>query len=108
LTAWDDLIPDGRLRGAAIVAYTYNDEFRQLAKGAVRRRTRIVWGDLPPDLAGEYDRSREVITISNSLRPESTAVLAAVLAHEIVHVNQQPSASAADCLENEGHAFAWQ
>jgi hypothetical protein len=108
LTAWNELIPDGLLRGAAIVAYASFPELRPLARAAVVRNTRILWGNLPTDVGGNYSAGDNRITISNTLRTESTAVLAAVIAHELAHVGQPSGRDAATCIENEMAAFAWQ
>ncbi len=67
LTAWNDLIPDGLLRRAAIVGYTYYPDLRPLAQKAAARGTRVTWGNLPADVGGNYDGGKNLITISNSL-----------------------------------------
>jgi hypothetical protein len=108
LAEWNELIPDGILRGAAIVAYSWYPELRPLARTAVSRNTRIVWGSLPAEVGGNYSASDSLITISNSLRFESTAVLGAVIAHELAHVGQPSGRDAATCIENEMAAFSWQ
>jgi len=108
LAIWNQLIPDGWLRGAAIVAYTYNPDWRPLARNAALRGTRVEWGNLPSDVGGTYDSNQNVITIANSLRSEFTPVLAAVLSHEIAHVSQPAARTPAMCIENEGSAYSWE
>lgn len=107
-TSWNELISDGILRGAAIVAYASYPELRPLARTAVIRNTRVVWGNLPADVGGTYSATDSLITVSYALRSESTTVLAAVIAHELAHVGQPWGRDAATCIENEMAAFAWQ
>jgi hypothetical protein len=108
LAAPNELIPDGLLRRAASVAYAPILELRPLGRAAVVWNTRIVWGNLPADVGGNYSPSVSLITISTSPRFESTAVLAAVISHELAHVGQPAGRDAATCIEKEMAAFAWQ
>ena len=72
----------------------------------------IVFEDLPEKVAGRYSRSRDTIAIDADLRHERLEVIAAVLAHEIVHAVQDhddvPWQTPDDCYENERKAFTWE
>ena len=108
LAEFGQLTTDGTILGGLIVAYHTYPEWREFAKGMVRKQTRIVAG--PTGQYGAfYDPNSNIITVHPSLLSEPTSVLVSVLAHEIVHTNQRhDSSDAALCLENEMSAYAWE
>jgi hypothetical protein len=77
---------------------------------AGQRPTPIVWTDLPAGAFGQYDRSKNLISLSNVLQTSSVEARTAFLAHELTHLNDDlngrfadPSSSA--CYESETRAF---
>ena len=71
----------------------------------------VTFGSLPRFVQGRYSTRNNLITISESLRGQSRAVLAAVLLHETYHAQEaynrgyRPSETAAACLQEEVDAF---
>ena len=108
LAAWDDLVEDGLLRGALVIAFAYDSSWRPFARTAALRGTRVIWGPVPPGSYGVFDRSRNLITISTSLRNVSSSVLAGLAGHEVVHVSQSNWSSPNDCYLNESVAMSYQ
>lgn len=108
LSEWNSLVPDGVLRGAIIVAYHHNPDLRPYAHEAAVRRTRVHWAKLPAGVGGRCDRDNRTITMNVSLRGESTGVLAAMLAHELIHACQAHCRNPAGCIADEMVAYAWQ
>ena len=90
-------------------AHNVNDWQYKYGRRLANRGTEIVWGTLPENVGGWYESRPNRITISESYQAEPLSVLAAVLAHEVYHaVNGRASSDAADCLEEEMAAFAWE
>lgn len=70
----------------------------------------IAPGNLPARTVGQYNRRYHHITINRALLGEDPRALAAVLAHEIMHVEQVDSGYEAprDCVQMEKEAFTVQ
>ena len=101
----------GRILRALELLWVHNvDDWRsKFGRPLADRRTEIVWGTLPEKVGGRYESLPNRITINESYRSEPLSVLAAVLAHEVLHaVSGRVSPDAADCLEEEMAAFSWQ
>ena len=101
----------GRILRALELLWIHNvDDWRsKFGRPLADRRTEIVWGTLPEKVGGRYSRNINRITINESYQSEPLSVLAAVLAHEVLHaVSGRVSPDAADCLEEEMAAFSWQ
>ena len=102
---------EGRLLRALELLWVHNvEDWRsKFGRPLADRRTEIVWGTLPEKVGGRYESLPNRITINESYRSEPLSVLAAVLAHEVLHaVSGRASPDAADCLEEEMVAFAWE
>ena len=102
---------DGRILRALELLWVHNVNDWQYKYGRrlANRGTEIVWGSLPEKVGGQYSRAANRITISESYQSEPLSVLAAVVAHEVYHaVSGRASSDAADCLEEEMAAFAWE
>jgi hypothetical protein len=54
---------------------------------AAQRPTPLVWSDLPSGVFGEFDRTTNVVRLSNTLQTTSVAAGTAFLAHELTHLN---------------------
>jgi len=111
LAEWNDLIPDGTLRGAMAIAYNVDPPaWRLMARIAVLRRTRVIWAPLDPHVFGQYRSFDNVILINADLQGQaSSAFLAAILAHEVVHAaTLQPWQSPSDCYAGEAIAKSWE
>jgi hypothetical protein len=110
LAEWNDLIPDGTLRGAMAIAYNADPAaWRQMARIAVVRRTRVFWAPLDASTFGEYRGFDNVILVNSDLQGQaSSAFLASVLAHEVYHAaTLQPWQSPAACAGGEAAASSW-
>jgi hypothetical protein len=110
LVAWNGLVRDDRLRGALAVAYQYNAGWRERAQKAAALGTTVDFAPVTPGLAS-FNALDNRVRVGDRLRAEDTDVLAAVLAHEVVHASRQPiapdtRAGAADCFEEEMLAHA--
>ena len=102
---------EGRILRALELLWVHNvEDWRtKFGRSLADRGTAIVWGTLPENVGGWYQSGPNRITISESNRSEPLSVLAAVVAHEVYHaVSGRDSPEAADCLEEEMAAFAWQ
>ncbi len=102
---------DGRILRALELLWVHNVNDWQYRYGRrlANRGTEIVWGTLPEKVGGQYSRYINRITINESYQSEPLSVLAAVVAHEVYHaVSGRASSDAADCLEEEMAAFAWE
>lgn len=110
LAEWNELIPDGLLRGAMTIAYdAASPAWRQMARIAVLRHTRVFWAPLDPSVFGEYRAFDNVILVNSDLQGQATsAFLAEILAHEVYHAaTLQPWRSALDCYQGEAAAMSW-
>lgn len=110
LLTWEQQIRDGLLRGALTIAYHYTPEWRQFARVASAKGTQVVFATLPNSINGQYDASKNEVRISDRLRNEPSSVMAAIVAHEIVHAASRPlfTTEAAECFNNEIVAFSWE
>ena len=102
---------EDRILRALELLWVHNvDDWRsKFGRPLADRRTEIVWGTLPEKVGGRYESLPNRITINESYQSEPLSVLAAVLAHEVLHaVSGRVSPDAADCLEEEMAAFSWQ
>jgi hypothetical protein len=77
---------------------------------AAQRPTPLVWSDLPTGMFGQYDRSANVIRLSNVLLSSSTEARTAFVAHELTHLNDDlngrlADGSSAGCYAAEVRAF---
>ncbi len=102
---------DGRILRALELLWVHNvEDWRaKFGRPLADRGTDIVWGRLPENVGGRSESRPNRITINESYRSEPLSVLAAVLAHEVLHaVSGRVSPDAADCLEEEMAAFSWQ
>lgn len=82
-------------------------DWRKYGREAVRRGTRVEWGQLPAGVGGRFERDRNVIVMSEPRLPLS-ASLAAMVSHEVMHACQRRPITALDCLTNEIYAYAWE
>ena len=106
-----------RILRALELLWVHNvDDWRtKFGRPLANRGTEIVWGTLPERVAGRYESRHNRIIISKSYQSEPLSVLAAILAHEIHHAIHWPDvldhrgrdSFAAECLEEEMLAFAW-
>jgi len=110
LSAWKQLVSDGRVLGGLVIAYQLVPDWRPLAQRAVQQGTRIYAQPLAPGLDGEFRPADNVIVINSSILGEASSVIGAIAAHEVYHAatigpNGQ-FANAASCVSNELDAYA--
>jgi hypothetical protein len=77
---------------------------------ASERPTPLVWADLPNGVFGEYDRTADMVKLSNVLLMTSVEARTAFLAHELTHLNDDLNgrlvdSSSTGCYESEVRAF---
>jgi hypothetical protein len=77
---------------------------------AAQRPTPLVWSDLPTGVFGQYDRSINVVRLSNVLLSSGVEARTAFLAHELTHLNDDlngrlADGSSAGCYAAEVRAF---
>lgn len=77
---------------------------------AAQRPTPLIWSDLPIGVFGRYDRSNNVVALSNVLRSSGLEARTAILAHELTHLNDDLNgrlvdSSSAGCYAAEARAF---
>ncbi|MBI3964261.1 MAG: hypothetical protein HY329_01395 [Chloroflexi bacterium] len=111
LAEWRELADQPALVQGLALLYHFNPEMRPIAQTAVARRTRLTARPLP--VGGHYDLTTNVITLNAEALRDGPATVAALAAHELFHAASSSSRldsreGAADCLEEELHAYAWQ
>ena len=110
LAAWDRLAPDAPLRAGLALAYHHHPEWRPFARIAADRGTRVA---TTTERAIYFSPARNGIFVHEAMLREPTAVLAAVMAHEVYHAAQGTAGAntrdgAGDCFEEEMQAYAWE
>lgn len=117
LPAWGELATTRQLRGALAIAYHFNPAWRPFARAAVERGVTIAWEELDPMTGGHYIGAKKRVELNSALQEEPGSVLAAVMAHELVHAARLVTSKApapgekrtpAICFKEELLAWAWE
>jgi hypothetical protein len=112
MSGWAPLVMEPHLIAALIALLPHAE---QSIGRLVARQARAVVGDLDPGTYGQYAHHTNTITIARAIIDDHTSVVAAILAHELVHLDAAPTypntrEGAALAVEEELRAFtamAW-
>jgi hypothetical protein len=88
----------------------HGQHFDWALASAGQRPTPLAWADLPAGVFGQYDRTNNVIRLSNVLVSSSLEARTAFLAHELTHLNDDLNGRLGDlsteaCYAAEARAF---
>jgi hypothetical protein len=113
LAGWQGLADDPRLQLPLALAYTYNPDWRPLAKTAIQRGTSVCVAPLDADTVGEFTPADQRIRINQAVIDEDPRAVAAVLAHETYHAAMGSTfpntrEGSANCLGEEIIAHRWE
>lgn len=100
-------VTDVRLREAVFVLSEYMPELSAVLEYNLNAGTRLVLANPGnPGAAADYDPATRVIRVSPKAIDRSIAILASIVAHELVHGAQDHSQRELDC-QREIEAYAW-
>jgi len=100
-------VADERLSEAIFVLSEYMPELSEVLDYNLKSGTRLVVASPGnPGAAADYDPATRVIRVSPKVIDRSIAILASIVAHELVHGAQDHSQRELDC-QREIEAYAW-